>query len=108
MTDKRIVLSTTGSEDEARKVARELVERRLAACVNILPQVESIYRWQGKIETGREWLLLIKTTAERFGAVSDTIRELHSYELPECIAIEIEDGSPEYLRWLSDSTRLSR
>lgn len=108
MTDKRIVLSTTGSEDEARKVARELVERRLAACVNILPQVESIYRWQGKIETGREWLLLIKTTAERFTAVNDTIRELHSYELPECIAIEIEDGSPEYLRWLSDSTRLSR
>jgi periplasmic divalent cation tolerance protein len=108
MTDKRIVLSTTGSEDEARKVTRELFERRLAACVNILPQVESIYRWQGKIETGREWLLLIKTTAERFGAVSDTIRELHSYELPECIAIEIEDGSPEYLRWLSDSTRLSR
>ena len=108
MTDKRIVLSTTGSEDEARKVAHELIERRLAACVNILPQVESIYRWQGKIETGREWLLLIKTTAERFTAVNDTIRELHSYELPECIAIEIEDGSPEYLRWLSDSTRLSR
>jgi periplasmic divalent cation tolerance protein len=108
MTDKRIVLSTTGSEDEARKIARELVERRLAACVNILPPVESIYRWQGKIETGREWLLLIKTTAERFTAVNDTIRELHSYELPECIAIDIEDGSPEYLRWLSDSTRLSR
>jgi periplasmic divalent cation tolerance protein len=108
MTDKRIVLSTTGSEDEARKIARELVERRLAACVNILPPVESIYRWRGKIETGREWLLLIKTTAERFTAVNDTIRELHSYELPECIAIEIEDGSPEYLRWLSDSTRLSR
>src|ERR1700723_3285692 len=104
MTDKRIVLSTTGSEDEARKVAHELIERRLAACVNILPQVESIYRWQGKIETGREWLLLIKTTAERFTAISDTIRELHSYELPECIAIEIEDGSPEYFRWLSDST----
>src|SRR3984957_15472856 len=99
MTDKRIVLSTTGSEDEARKIARELVERRLAACVNILPPVESIYRWQGKIETGREWLLLIKTTAERFTAVNDTIRELHSYELPECIAIDIEDGSSEYLRW---------
>jgi periplasmic divalent cation tolerance protein len=108
MTDKRIVLSTTGSEDEARTIARELVERRLAACVNILPQIESIYRWQGKIESEREWLMVIKTTAERFNAVRDAIRELHSYEVPECIAIEIEDGSPEYLRWLSESTTPSR
>jgi periplasmic divalent cation tolerance protein len=104
MTDKRIVLSTAGSADEARKIARELVERRLAACVNVIPQIESIYRWQGNVESAQEWLLLIKTTAERFAAVRDAIRELHSYELPECIAIAIEDGSAEYLRWLSDST----
>jgi periplasmic divalent cation tolerance protein len=105
MTDKRIVLSTAGSEDEARKLARHLVEQRLAACVNIVPRIESIYRWQGKLESSQEWLLLIKTSAEQFAAVRDAIRELHSYELPECIAIAIEDGSPEYLRWLEDSLK---
>jgi periplasmic divalent cation tolerance protein len=105
MTDKRIVLSTAGSEDEARKIARELVERRLAACVNIIPQIESIYRWQGNVESAQEWLLLIKTTAERFAAVRDAIRELHSYELPECIAIKVEDGSAEYLKWIADAVK---
>jgi periplasmic divalent cation tolerance protein len=107
MTDKRIVLSTAGSVEEARKIARELVERRLAACVNIVPQVESIYRWQGKVESAREWLLLIKTTAEQFEKVRDAIRELHLYDLPECIAVAIEDGSPEYLRWLADCVKRS-
>jgi periplasmic divalent cation tolerance protein len=71
--------------------------------VNIVPRIESIYRWQGKVESNREWLLLIKTSAERFPEVRDAIRELHSYELPECIAIGIEDGSLEYLRWLAYS-----
>lgn len=103
MTDKRIVLSTAGSEEEAHKIARHLVEQQLAACVNIVPRIESIYRWQGKVQSNREWLLLIKTTAERFPAVCDAVRELHSYELPECVAISIEDGSPEYLQWLADS-----
>ena len=93
MTDKRIVLSTAGSEDEARKIARHLIEHQFAACVNIVPQVESIYRWQGKVESSREWLLLIKTTAARFPEVRDAIRELHSYELPECISVSVEDGS---------------
>ena len=105
MTDKRIVLSTAGSEDEARKLARHLVEHQLAACVNIVPGVESIYRWQGKVESSQEWLLLIKTSAERFPAVRDAIRELHSYDLPECIALTIEDGSPDYLQWLADSVK---
>src|SRR5215472_2621220 len=100
MTDKRIVLSTAGSEDEARKIARHLVEKQLAACVNLVPQVESIYRWQGKVESNREWLLLIKTTAHRFPSVRDAIRELHSYDVPECVAISIEVGSSEYLNWL--------
>jgi len=104
MTDKRIVLSTAGSEEEARKIARYLVDHRLAACVNIVPQVESIYRWEGTIESAREWLLLIKTTVEQFEKVRDAIGELHSYDLPECIAVEIEDGSPEYLRWLANPT----
>lgn len=105
MTDKRIVLSTAGSEDEARKIARHLIEKQLAACVNIVPRVESIYRWQGKVESSAEWLLLIKTTAERFPAVRDAIRELHSYELPECVAISVEDGSTDYLQWIEDSLK---
>jgi periplasmic divalent cation tolerance protein len=105
MTDKRIVLSTAGSEDEARKIARHLVDNQLAACVNIVPQIESIYRWQGKVESSREWLMLIKTTAEKFPAVRDAIRELHSYELPECIAIGIEDGSADYLEWIGQSVK---
>ena len=103
MTDKRIVLCTTSSENEARKIAHSLVERRLAACVNILPQVESIYRWQAEIESSREWLLLIKTSSERFAAVRDAIEELHSYNLPECIAVAIEGGSQAYLQWIADS-----
>ena len=105
MTDKRIVLTTTGSEEEARKIARHLVEKRLAACVNIIPQIESIYRWQGKVDSSREWLLLVKTTQERFPAVRDAIRELHSYELPECVVLNIEDGSSDYLQWLADSVQ---
>lgn len=103
MTDKQIVLCTAGSEDEARKIARSLVERQLAACVNIVSHVESVYRWQGKIESSHEWLLLIKTTAAQFPAIRAAIRELHSYELPECIALNIEQGSPEYLEWIGDS-----
>ena len=103
MTNQNLVLSTAGSEDEARKIAQHLVERRLAACVNIVPQIESIYRWEGKVESSREWLLVIKTTAEKFGSVRSEIKELHSYELPECIALAIEDGSKEYLKWICES-----
>ena len=103
MTDKRIVLSTAGSESEARRIAQHLVERQLAACVNIIPQIESVYRWQGRVESSREWLLLIKTTGEKFPGVCGAIRELHSYELPECIAIAIDDGSTQYLDWIGDS-----
>ena len=103
MTDKRIVLSTAGSEEEARKIARHLVENQLAACVNIVPRIESVYRWEGKVESNHEWLLVIKTTGERFPAVRDAVRELHSYELPECIAISIEDGSTDYLEWIGQA-----
>jgi periplasmic divalent cation tolerance protein len=105
MTDKRIVLSTAGSEDQARKIARHLVDERLAACVNIIPRIESIYRWQDKVESSAEWLLLIKTTGEKSPAVRDAIRALHSYELPECITISIEDGSAAYLGWIDQSVR---
>jgi periplasmic divalent cation tolerance protein len=105
MTDKRIVLTTAGSEEEARKIARCLVDQGLAACVNIIQRVESIYRWKGKTESAQEWLLIIKTTAERFPAVRDAIRELHSYDLPECIAFSVEDGSSPYLQWLEDCVK---
>ena len=103
MTDKRIVLSTAGSEEEARRIARHLVENRLAACVNIVPRIESVYRWKDKVESGAEWLLLIKTSAGRFAEVQAAIRTLHSYELPECVVVNVEDGSAEYLEWLGES-----
>ena len=105
MTDKRIVLSTAGSEEEARKIAHHLVERQLAACVNIVPQIESVYRWQGKMESSREWLLLIKTSARMFPEVREAIRDLHSYEVPECISVEIDEGSPAYLQWIAESVK---
>jgi periplasmic divalent cation tolerance protein len=105
MTNARIVLITAGSQEEARKIAHALVERRLAACVNIIvPQVESIYRWQGKVETAEESLLLIKTQAELFDRVCDAVKELHSYDLPECVMLEVAAGSPEYLDWIAKNT----
>jgi periplasmic divalent cation tolerance protein len=103
MTDKRIVLTTTDSEEEAQKIAHHLVACRMAACVNIVPQISSVYRWQGKVEEAREWLLLIKTTADAFEKVREAITELHSYELPECICLPIEDGSLNYLQWIAGS-----
>ena len=103
MTDKRIVLTTAGSEQEAKKIARHLVENRMAACVNIVPQVASVYRWQGKVEEAPEWILLIKTTAAVFEKLRQAIVERHSYELPECICLTIEDGSSGYLEWIAES-----
>jgi periplasmic divalent cation tolerance protein len=103
MTEARIVLTTAGSQNEARKIAHALVERKLAACVNIVPQVESVYRWQGKVESATEWLLIIKTQATAFERVRNAVRELHSYELPECLLLEISDGSPEYLAWIGEN-----
>ena len=105
MTDKKLVLSTCGSIDEARKLARALVEKQLAACVNIVPQIESVYCWEGKVETSTEYLLLIKTTAGAFDELRDILTELHSYDLPECIEIAIEDGSAAYLAWIGESVR---
>ena len=105
MSEARIVLTTTGSHDEARKIAYALVERRLAACVNIVPQIESVYRWQEKVETAMEWLLLIKTQADLFDRVRDAVKELHSYDLPECIMLEVAAGSGEYLNWIAESVR---
>ncbi len=103
MTQARIVLTTAGSQDEAGKIAHALVERRLAACVNIIPQIESVYRWQGRVESATEWLLIVKTQSSAFAQVRDAIRELHSYELPECLLLEISDGSTDYLSWIADN-----
>jgi periplasmic divalent cation tolerance protein len=105
MTDKILVLTTASSKDEARKIARVLVERLLAACVNIVPQVGSIYRWEGEVEEAEEWLLIVKTTGGAFERVRDAIGELHSYDVPECISISIESGSPNYLNWLGESVK---
>jgi len=102
MTDKRIVLTTAGSVDEARRIAEALVDRKLAACVNIVPKIVSIYRWKGKVEEAEEWLLWVKTAAP-FERVRDAILEMHSYELPECLSISIEEGSQQYLKWLDES-----
>ena len=102
MTDKRVVLTTAGSQEEARKIAHALVERRLAACVNIVSPVESVYRWKEKVETASEWLVVIKTTQQAFARVRDSLRELHSYEVPECVLLSIADGSPEYLNWIGE------
>lgn len=103
MTDKRIVLTTAASAEEARKIARHLLEHRLAACVNIVPQITSIYRWKDKVEEAEEWLLVIKTTASAFNQVRTAIASMHSYDLPECICLAVEQGSVDYLRWIGES-----
>ncbi|MDB6172284.1 MAG: divalent-cation tolerance protein CutA [Chthoniobacteraceae bacterium] len=95
-----LVLSTFGNADEARRVARLLVEERLAACVNVIPAIESIYRWEEKVETATEVLVLIKTTSDRYPALEARIKALHSYELPEVLAFRAHDGLPGYLRWV--------
>ena len=105
MTDKILVLTTAGSKEEARKIGRALVERLLAACVNIVPQVTSVYRWEGEIEEAEEWLLVVKTTREAFERVREAIVEMHSYEVPECICVSIDDGSVEYLSWIGQSVK---
>ena len=105
MTDKRIVLTTAGSQQEAQKIAEALVEQRLAACVNIISGMHSVYRWQDKVEQADEWLLLIKTTESASAPLRDVITKLHSYEVPECIVLSIEDGTPAYLDWIGDSAK---
>ncbi len=108
MTDARIALTTAGSKQEADRLALEFVERRLAACVNVVGPIQSSYRWQGKVESAEEFLLLIKTTAQQVDALQRAIRELHSYELPEFIVLSVDEGSREYLAWIADSVQPTR
>ncbi|MGW2176683.1 divalent-cation tolerance protein CutA [Streptomyces sp. NPDC001732] len=98
------VLTTTDSEEKARGLARGVVEARLAACVQISAPVTSVYRWQGAVETAREWQLLCKTTAERYDELEAHLRAAHDYETPEIIAIPILRGSDRYLAWVSAET----
>jgi periplasmic divalent cation tolerance protein len=105
MTDNRLVLTTTGSREEADTIARTLVEERLAACVNIIPQMHSVYRWQDKVDEADECLLLIKTFSTAIDRVRERIRQLNSYELPECISLSIDGGCKQYLKWIDNSVK---
>lgn len=98
----RIALTTVGSVDEGRKLAR-LVERRLAACVNLIPNVVSVYRWQGVVEEAAEVLLVMKTAAETLPALEAALRELHSYDVPEFVVLDVQSASRPYLEWLLNS-----
>lgn len=104
MTDKIVVLATCGSEEEARKLAAILIEKHLAACVNITAPITSVYRWKGVVEESREWLLIVKSRRERFDQLRLALESAHSYELPEVLAIPVLDGSPNYLAWVDGET----
>lgn len=100
MTDKIAVLCAAGSKQEARRIARRLVEQRLAACVNLVPGATSVYRWHGAVEESGEWLLLIKSRRGLFEKLRAEIERSHSYEVPEVVALPIVDGSEAYLNWM--------
>jgi periplasmic divalent cation tolerance protein len=105
MSDFIVVFVTCGSEDEALKIAHALVEERLAACANMVSPIRSIYRWEGKICDEKEWLLVIKTRQSLFEDLAKRVKALHSYSVPEIIALPITEGSPAYLNWISENTK---
>lgn len=100
MTDKIVVLSACESEEEAVRVARHLVEKRVAACVNIIPGARSIYHWKGEIADTAEWLLVIKSRRDLFAALRTELGTMHSYEVPEIVALPVVEASESYLAWL--------
>ncbi|MDD4879513.1 MAG: divalent-cation tolerance protein CutA [Candidatus Omnitrophica bacterium] len=102
---KIAILITTGSAKEAESVARVLVKGKLAACVNIIPSIKSIYTWKGRIEASKECLLIAKTRESLFPRVEKAVKRLHSYECPEIVAIPLTKGSADYMRWIEGSTR---
>lgn len=97
-----IVVTSVGGETQGNEIARELVARRHAACVNMLPVIKSFYRWQGKICRDSEYLLIIKTMQAEYDAVAETIRELHSYDLPEILSFDVAKGDPRFLEWIAN------
>ncbi len=101
MTNARIVLTTVGDKDAAQNLANQLVEQRLAACVNIVGPITSVYRWRGQMQNDAEFLLLIKTTAECAERLRTALKSLHPYELPECLELTATGGSEEYLAWVA-------
>jgi periplasmic divalent cation tolerance protein len=103
--DRIIILITAGSEEEAHKIAKLVVNQKKAACVNIVPRVNSLFRWKGKIDSARESLLLVKTRASLLSEIVSLVKEVHSYEVPEIIALPIIGGSEEYLKWLDSACR---
>ena len=105
MGESIVVLVTCGSEEEATKIANSLVGESLAACVNIISPVRSIYRWEGKIWDEKEWVLIIKTQKKRFEELERKVKSLHSYSVPEIIALPIVEGSESYLEWLEETTQ---
>ena len=98
-----VVVTTVGNEEQAYSIARELIGRRQAACVNIIPSIRSIYRWKGKICKDGELLLIVKTLQDEFEGVASTIRELHSYELPEILSFGVSQGDQGFLDWIASS-----
>jgi periplasmic divalent cation tolerance protein len=104
MVQAVVVLVTCGSEEEAVKIAHSLVEERLAACVNFISPVRSIYRWEGKIWDEKEWILIIKTQKKRFEEVEKKVKSLHSYSVPEIISLQVVEGASSYLKWLEEMT----
>ena len=98
-----LVLTTTKGRAEAGRIAKKIVEGKLAACANVVPGISSTYRWKGKIERSSESLLLIKTSDDKLDKLVERIRELHSYDVPEIMALPIKRGSPEYFKWLKES-----
>lgn len=103
MTDYLQATTTAGSEDEAERIGAALVERRLAACVQVIGPIASRYRWQGAIERSTEWICVAKTSAERYAELEAAIRELHSYDEPEIVATPIVAGSASYLEWIGQN-----
>lgn len=105
MTDKIVILSTCGSAEEAERLARALLEKRLVACVNVVAPVQSFYRWKGVIESAAEWMLVIKTSRELFDPVRLALEAAHSYELPEVLALPVIAASPTWAAWIESELR---